>query len=586
MADNGMKAEQPSIDVARARPQDRFMSIAGGSWWPRVSAITSVPTVDRFALLLCCCLAGTSIIFFLLLIKPLVLLRADILMWEETDFVSNIIKLNIGAPLYTAPADGNSLIYNPLAFVLTYVVAWPAGLTRSVAGLRSIQLGYVVLAALLATVCCRKLTRLAFSDRVTQNSALWAVLTFLSMFLAATSPYVNRFVYTLHVDAVSLLVSIFSFWSMLNYVEKRSVRGLLLMSLCPVVGFLTKQFLVGWIGVMAVMLLILDPSELKRLAAFLFLSSAFALAGFLLCYALWGENYYFWTVRIMGGERKAIVFSPDSYSISILRGVDHVIRAWPAIFTGVIGGWALLIWGEARKVGPLIAAWVVLIMGEGLSSGAGWSVLYHLGPGVVIAAILIFAAMPRILEKAAEKLDPFPRHLRPWMNVAFLSGSILAIFMAWHVVPTGDPTSPRYVRGTSDLGDVERYVSNIENEFAGLRTERVLIGVGSWIYLRDCVLQKDRAVALADQPFGGIYENFDVAVNRLRERAYDKILVQDFHSPHFLYDWADWPRPSGFRDALSENYIEIRLIEPPKGGAILEQQILNAGPVSVFVPRN
>lgn len=568
------------------QPGSGSFSLGNNILKSKAVSFLSAVSVDRFALITCCGLAAVLIMFFLLMIKPLIFLRADILMWEETDFIGNIIKMNIGAPLYTAPSDSNSLIYNPLAFLLTYAIAWSVGLTKSIAGLRVIQLFYVVIAALLATFASRRLSHLAFPDQEARHAGLWTVLTFLAMCLAATSPYVNRFVYTLHVDALSLLVSIVSFWAMLRYMEKRSIGNLLFMAVCPAIGFLTKQFLISWIGVMMVFLLFVDPKNFRRLGLFVLLSSGFALTAFALCYALWGENYLFWTIQVMGGERKAIVFSPDSYSISIVRGIDHIVRAWPEIFVGIIGGWLLLRWGEAAKVGSLIAAWVVLLASEGLSSGAGWSVLYHIGPGALIGAVFMFAAVPQIWERISRNDDPKSRLARSWINAGFLTAAVLAIFMAWHVVPTGDKNSPRYIRAISDFKDVERYIGEIESEFEGISTEKVLLGVGNWIYLRDDMLQKDRAVSLGDQPFGGIYENFDITVRRLRNKTYEKILVQDFHSPHFLYEWMDWPRPSGFRDALSENYIEVKVIEPPKGSVTLPFQILNAGPVSVFVRRD
>lgn len=566
-------------------PVQESVSLESSVLRSKTASLLSVVSPDYLALIACCFFAAGLIVFFVLMVKPLVFLRADILMWEETDFVGNIIKMNIGEPIYTAPSDSNSLIYNPLAFLVTYAIAWPTGLTKSVGGLRAIQLLYVGLAALVATYTTRRLSRFAFPDRETRYARIWTVLTFFAMLLIATSPNVNRFVYTLHVDALSLLVSVVSFWAMLYYAEKRSLGSLLIMAVCPAIGFLTKQFLISWIGVMLVFLVVLDPKNLKRLVLFVVLSCGLALIAFASCYALWGENFLFWTVEIMGGERKAIVFSPDSHSISLVRSLDHIIRAWPEIFVGIIGTWFLLRLGNSKNVAPLIVAWIVLLASEGVSSGAGWSVLYHFGPGAMIGAVFLFSALPEIWKRFAREAAAKPQFLRPWINASFLMASVVAIFMAWHVVPTGDKNSPRYIRGISDLKDVDRYVAEIENEFEGVNAEKVLLGVGSWIYLRDDVLQKDRAVALSDQPLGGIYENFDITVGRLRNRTYEKILVQDFHSPYFLYDWSNWPKPSGFRDALSENYVEIKLIEAPKGSPTLPLQILNAGPVSVFVRR-
>lgn len=582
-----MRAEDNtlSLEGAPTRPEIGSRPLRNPALIRRILAVLPKVSIETLTLAFCCFLAVLLIVFFLLLIKPLVFLRADILMWEENDFIGNIIKLNIGSPLYTDPSDGNSLIYNPLSFLVTYAVAWVTGVTKSVAGLRFIQLGYVFLAALLATRCCQKLRRIAFPNFELRNAGLWLVLTFLAIFLAATSPDVNKFVYVLHVDALSLLVSVMAFWTAVRYVEKQSAVNLVMMALAPAVGFLTKQFLLSWIGVSLIVMLFLEPRKPKRWGIFLLLSTVFALVAYGLCIALWGDNFVFWTVEVMGGDRKAITFSADSNSMSLARSIDHLIRAWPAIFVGVVGGWLLIKLGDSRRIAPLVAGWIGLIASEAFSSGAGWSVLYHFGPGVVIGAVFLFAALPKTFDGAVLRIDSFRPFLSRLINASFLIAAVVAIFAAWQVLPTADHGSLRYIRGIADFADVERYVAEIEDEFKGIKTENVLLGVGSWVYLRDDVLQKDRAVALGDQPLAGIYENFDVTIGRLRSKTYEKILVQDVHSPYFIYDWTGWPRSSGFREALYENYTEVKMIDAPKGSPILPMQILNAGPVSVFIRR-
>jgi hypothetical protein len=49
-------------------------------------------------------------------------------------------------------------------------------------------------------------------------------------------------------------------------------------------------------------------------------------------------------------------------------------------------------------------------------------------------------------------------------------------------------------------------------------------------------------------------------LGRIRTRHYEKILVRDLNSPQFLYDYGLWPRSSGVRQALLENYVEVRRI--------------------------
>ncbi|MBP6214170.1 MAG: hypothetical protein KA447_14115 [Pyrinomonadaceae bacterium] len=505
-------------------------------------------------------------------------------MWEETDFVGNMIKLNTGLSLYTSPADSNSMIYNPLSFLATYAIAWTIGETRSIAILRSIQLGYVTLAAAFATQCTRMLYGLANPRNKIRFSTTWMVLTFLSMFLLATAPFVNKFVLSLHVDALSLLISVFSFWAMLKYGQSPTARNLVVLALCPAIGFLTKQFLISWAAVIVVFLIFLDPKNIKRAGLFIFLSGIFLLAAFGVCYVFWGDNYYFWAFQIMGA-RRGIAISPDTYGISIVRGIDHILRAWPEIFVGVIGGWLLLRQENRRRIGPIIFAWLVLVASEAFSSGAGWGVIYHFGPGALIGATFMFAALPFIWQRELDN-DVVEPPGRRWAKGLLLLASVLAIFTAWHVVPTGDKENPRYFRAETRSPDVNRYVAQIEGEFVGYDPRKVLLDVGSWVYLPSDVLQKDRAVSLGDQPPAGIYENIDETVERVRSRTYSKILVHDFHSQFLLYDWGAWPKSSGFRDALLTNYKEVRIIESPNGYPSPSFQISNAGPVSVFELKN
>jgi len=157
--------------------------------------------------------------------------------------------------------------------------------------------------------------------------------------------------------------------------------------------------------------------------------------------------------------------------------------------------------------------------------------------------------------------------------------------MTWRVVPTGDRNDPRYIHALGSADDLGRYVGEIESEFGGLTSDKVLMDVGSWVYLRDDVLQKDRAVSLGDQPLANIYENFDITVERVRNKTYSKILVHDFNSPFFLYDWGTWTKPSGFRKTLLENYMEVRTIAPAQGHIVNAAPYMYVGPVSVFVPR-
>src|SRR5262249_1700220 len=159
-------------------------------------------------------LAVVLVLYYFVYIKAFVTLPADILMWAETNFVGDLIKLRVGAPIYTPPGDNNSLIYTPGAPLLTYVISWLVGKPDSIIAWRVIQLGFIFCSALIATSCARKLSDLAFPDIRTPFPRTWSAFSFLALFLAATAPDTNKFAHCLHTDSLALLVSVGGFWTM------------------------------------------------------------------------------------------------------------------------------------------------------------------------------------------------------------------------------------------------------------------------------------------------------------------------------------------------------------------------------------
>jgi len=348
------------------------------------------------SLLICFSLSVVLVLYYIIYIKAFVTLPADILMWAETNFVGDIIKLRIGAPIYTPPGDNNSLIYTPGAPLLTYAISWLIGKPASIVAWRVIQLGFIFCAALIATSCARELGAMAFPDVRLPFPRTWFAFSFLALLLAATAPNTNKFAHCLHTDALALLISISSFWTMLYYLKAPSARRVLLMAICPAVGYFVKEFLLAWSAVMFVFLLLENPKQIKRLVFFTAATTIFVLIAMDVCYLLWGDNYVFWTFKVMGGARKKIGLSPAACNISLVRSLDHTIRAWMEISIGLVGGALALRENNIRRLGPLWVSWCVLIALEAFSSGAGWGVLYHFGPGVVIGMVWAVAALSKL----------------------------------------------------------------------------------------------------------------------------------------------------------------------------------------------
>ncbi len=555
---------------------------------PRVQAkaVPSIWSASYFSLLSCFGFSAFLAVFYLLVIRPYVFLPADLLMWAETNFVGDIIKLRTGIPLYTPPEDSNSLVYTPGATLLTYGISWLIGKPTSIVAWRIIQLAFVACAALIATASTRMLRSLAYPEYKDEFPKTWFAFTFLAIFVISTSPLTNRFTHALHADALALLVSMFSFWTVLLYLKAPSWKTILLMAICPALGFMTKQFLISWAAVMFIFLLLHSPRNIRRLALFTGVSGLLIAAAIGVCYLLWGDAFIFWAFEITGGSRRKIGFSASEFNISILRSLDHILRAWMEIAIGLVGGWLILREDRnIRTLGPLWIAWLVLIASEALSSGSGWGVLYHFGPGVVIGAVWLFAALPRFWPSVTVRTGIGLPRLVHWARCLIAIAAVLTVFLAVRVVPTGAGLE-RSWRALQTSPDIYRYIADIEREFNGLPADKVLLDVGNWIYLRHSVLVKDRAISLADQPPGGIYRNMDVMVGRIRSKTYSKILVQNFNSPSFLYDWSTWKRPSGVRQALLDNYVEVRTIPKPEANPSFLRQVTQTGPISVLVPRS
>jgi hypothetical protein len=172
--------------------------------------------------------------------------------------------------------------------------------------------------------------------------------------------------------------------------------------------------------------------------------------------------------------------------------------------------------------------------------------------------------------------------VRPVLGVL----GVVTVLSALHVVPSRDRNEARYFPPRGVSADLRRYIHDIEQEFAGLPPERVLLDVGNWVYLPKRVLAKDRAVSLGDQPYGHIYDNLNLLVAHIREQRYAKILVHNLHRRDFLYDWFDWEPSSGVRAALLTYYTELRIIPSAKEhGDVPVEGLQFASDVSVLVPR-
>lgn len=500
-----------------------------------------------------------------------VVFPGDLLAWSESSFVNDIIKLRVGYPLYTAQANNESSIYMPGSKVVTLLLATLAGKGDSIVAYRTVQVGYTAAAALVAVLCCRRLISLAAPGRPLGGARLWSALWMPVFFLLASNAITNPYVQNLHNDALAQLITITGYWLLLEYAAMHDRRVLALMALIPAAGFLVKQNLALWAPLYCVYLVAFDKPRSLRLtgafAAFSFGALGIAAAA---CYIEWGEPFRYWTITVL-----------NAHAFSVLRSVVHITDAWAYFAVGFVGGLVLIRGPRLRiLVGPWLV-WLAIILVEAYTSGIA-SMLNHLGPGCLIAGTWFLAAValawPAIFRGAddASTRVTGSRGLRleEWLRPAATVAIAALVFAGLGTIRISSPQLPR---------DATRYVMQIQREFQGFPASAVLLDAGSWVYLRDGVVMKDRATSMGDRGYGGVGD-FSGMIRRLGERRYAKILVHNYHSPNFWYDHYSWRTPSGLRRALAANYHEVGTIPAVRQGDPTRRPHYLFGEISILVP--
>jgi hypothetical protein len=500
----------------------------------------------RVALLVLASVGTALLAFYLTWVSHYVEYPADILMWAEGDFVNDIIKFRVGYPLYTSQVNNDSFHYTPGAQLTTYGLAWLVGIPDSIPVYRLIQLGYGLAAAVVAVCCYWRLRQLSGTNRLAQERGLWGAVALPLFFLIATNCLTNLFAHNLHDDALAQLVSVMAYWLLLDYALRRRRLTLVWMALIPAAGYFVKQSLGIWIPLYGIYLLFFDaPRSWFRIAGLTV--GAFAVLGVLIagCLAIWREPFWYWTVTML-----------SSKDVSPLRGFVHLLDAWVYYAIGLFAGFVLLRGPAARQLWGLWLVWLLLLGTETYTSGIEW-MLNHMGPGCLVAGVWFLAGLTRLW--SADRLLALPglaarAFLRAGLAVAVIGLAYAGMGLVWM------PINPL-------PADAQRYLAEIEKEFVGLPSDKVLMDLGAWIHARDRVVMKDRAPCIAVRGASHAGGDFSGILGRLEDRYYQKILVHNLDAPMFWYDdgsrW--WLRSSGIRQALHDNYQEVGRIRAVQG---------------------
>jgi hypothetical protein len=495
---------------------------------------------------------------------------ADFLIWSESDFVNDILKFRAGYPLYTAQANNESFTYVPGTQLLTYMLAWLTGHATSVPAYRVIQLCYTLLAAVAAVCCCRRLVLLSIPEARGRDWRLWGMVLAPTLFLIATNSLTNPFVHNLHNDALAQLITLAAYWALLEYIARKDRRLLILMALIPAAGFLVKQSLSVWAVFYCIHLGLFEkPRSFSRLAAFAVASFGAIGAVVGTCYLIWSDDFIYWVFTVLG-----------SHGVSPLRAFQHVLDVWPYFAIGLLGGAVLL---RGKSFNALLSPWLIwlaLITSETYTSGVAW-MLNHIGPGCLIAGVWFCAALIRIWPRATRASNikgpvQAARQRQAWLRAAAGVCAVLLLLSGLKVVRI--PLRPF-------SGDVYRYVNEIEREFGDSQAKETLLDMGTWVYMKDAVVMKDRAPSIGERGYSETGD-FSGVIGRIEQKQYSKILVRSLHSADFWYDHELWPRSSGIREKLMENYREVGRIPAATGADTDRIRTYGFSEISVLIPRS
>jgi hypothetical protein len=177
-----------------------------------------------------------------------------------------------------------------------------------------------------------------------------------------------------------------------------------------------------------------------------------------------------------------------------------------------------------------------------------------MGPGIVLAGSWFFVAILKIWPRE----DKLTSRWSALTQETVIAAAIILLFAGVGLIR--EPYNPV-------PADFDRYISQIEAEFESVPSDQVLMDFGSWIYLQDDVVMKDRSASVSlhvgiNQPEINHAMLADT-IERIENKSYTRILARQIDTGETAYDFQD--RGSGVKAAILENYHEVRRIPAVAG---------------------
>lgn len=459
----------------------------------------------------------------------LIRLPVDLVMGSESQFVDHVIRYRAGQPQYTPLDDANSSPYAPAPHLLTYWIAALAGRPTSIPAYRMVQQLYLLVAVLFGAFAARSLLLWIRPDRRLAN--LWLLFWMPFLYLIAINPSTNAYSFSLYSDALGLAANAIALWLFIEHITSNDDRWLIPMAIIPALGFLAKQKEVVWIGLYVVFFLLTGRLLQRRILLFLGAGVALVVLAVGLCYAIWGQPFWAWNFQVL-----------SHLHISPQVVIKQIGKAGWYILPGFIGGLLLLRGQSFSRLFPAWTCWLLHLCIAIYTSGVAFRPT-HLGASTFIGAVWFVVGLATLWPEKPETETPQMRAVC-WLSAALVPFAVFASLLG------ADLPRPR----VTVTADFRRYIAAIEKEFEGMPRDRVLLDTGSWVYLPQTIVMKDRL-----SPLGVLWGtgSSDLAATaaRFQQRYYARILWRSEKTVS---------RDLRFLRALEENYRQVRVIPAPQ----------------------
>jgi hypothetical protein len=435
----------------------------------------------------------------------------DYLIWSESPFLTNMLKLHNGAPIYGPLSDANSFVYAPGLEYLCQAILGPFGLALDVRACRIVNVAVGALAAITAALIMTRLTAaMTSATRPRGMAVLLAGLAILVLFKSFTADVCHPD----NLHALHLMVSIALTQRALSRGDSRAALSAALWSGAGVIVKQTAALTtLGVVGCLVLLGARHFSARSRGLMALAGLGSAALSCSWLL---LMHEHGAFWLYRVLRAHPVELSRLDQLFGQDI--SAPHRLVLYAALVPCTIAGLASK--NEARRT--FTQLWLATGVVGALPALAAY--LKHLGLWnnlVVIDLWAMLLVVPTLIA-VAQRHDLEHRH--GLCAAALLSVIVLGSY------PIKRPPSADHLRYGRAIE------ASLREDFA--RGDTVLVGHGTAALIRAGYrdVPRDRSNTLLEL----------VAARRRTP----KDTLERLSSGHYARIYASWPLFPGDADAI------------------------------------